>query len=99
MDRIGRIFVAFNIGTVYYNVTNAFFQSVFWVKYIVRHVIEVHKSRMPCFSRRSLLLSTIVLNDTTKYMTRTYVQTKISAYTYIHMCTHTHTHTQIHTGI
>ena len=32
----------------YYSVTNAF-QSVFWVKYIVRRVIEVHKSWMPCF--------------------------------------------------
>ena len=32
----------------YYSVTNAF-QSVFWVKYIARHVIEARKSGTPCF--------------------------------------------------
>ena len=35
----------------------------FRVRCIVRHVIEVRKSGMPCFLRQSLQLSTIVLND------------------------------------
>ena len=46
----------------YCSVTNAF-QSFFWVKHIVRHVMEARKSGMPCFSCLSLLLSTTVLND------------------------------------
>ena len=32
----------------YYSVMNAF-KSVFWVKYIVRHVIEARKSGTLCF--------------------------------------------------
>ena len=40
----------------YCSVTNTF-QSVFWVKYIVRRVIEVRKSGMPCFLCLSLLLT------------------------------------------
>ena len=48
----------------YCSVTNAF-QLFFRVKYIVRRVVEVRKSGIPCFSCRSLLLSTtvLVLND------------------------------------
>ena len=39
------------------------FSQLFQVKYIVRRVMEVHKSGTPCFLCRSLLLSTTVLND------------------------------------
>ena len=39
------------------------FSQLFQVQYIVRRVMEVRKSGMPCFSCRSLLLSTNLLND------------------------------------
>ena len=40
-----------------------YFSHFLRVKHIVRHVVEGRKSGMPCFSCRSLLLSTTVLND------------------------------------
>ena len=40
------------------------FSWFFREKYIVRRVMEARGSRTPCFSCRSLLLSTTVLNDT-----------------------------------
>ena len=39
------------------------FSRFFREKYIVRHVMEARESWMACFSCRSLLLSTTVLND------------------------------------
>ena len=48
----------------YYSINNLF-QSVFSSKvYCVRCAIEANKSGTPCFLCRSLLLSTIALNDT-----------------------------------
>ena len=35
----------------------------FWVRCIVRHVVEIRKSGTSCFLYRSLLLSIIALND------------------------------------
>ena len=39
------------------------FSRFFGEKYIVRRVMGARESWMPCFSCRSLLLSTTVLND------------------------------------
>ena len=39
------------------------FSRLFWVKYIVRHVMEVGKVGCHVFSCQSLLLSTAVFND------------------------------------
>ena len=39
------------------------FGQFLWVKYIVRHVIEVRKSGTPYFQCRSLLVNIIILND------------------------------------
>ena len=61
MDRIVRIFTEFNSVII---VLPMHFSWVFWVKYIVIHDIEALKSGASCFSCRSLLLSTILLNDT-----------------------------------
>ena len=65
MDCISWIFAAFNEGTVLAIIVLPmhFSRRLFWVKYIVRHVIEACKSGMACFSCLSLLLSTTVLND------------------------------------
>ena len=43
----------------YYSVTNWFFL----IKYIVKCSMEVCESWIPCFSCRSQLLSTTILND------------------------------------
>ena len=53
--------MVFNEGTLI--VLLMHFSLLFLVKYIVRRVMEMRKSRMLCFSCRSLLLSTIVLNN------------------------------------
>ena len=55
-----RIFSAFK--HCYHSVTNVF-TSVFQVRCIARLVVEVQKMGRHVFSCRSLLLSTIVLND------------------------------------
>ena len=39
--------------------------SSFWVKYIMKYVIEERKSGMPYFLYLSLLLSTTILNNKT----------------------------------
>ena len=49
----------FNKGTVLLYINNAF-NWYFWVKFIVRRVLEARKIWTLC---RSLLLSTTVLND------------------------------------
>ena len=59
MNRISRIFVAFNVVIVLLMHLSWFFR----VKYIVRRIIEARKSGTPCFLCLSLLLSTTILND------------------------------------
>ena len=62
-DRIVRFFTEFNEGTVLFIVVQTDFSRFFREKYIVRRVMEARESWTPCFSCRSLLLSTTIRND------------------------------------
>ena len=82
----------------------------FRVRCIVRHVVEAQKSGTPCFSCRSLLLSTNVLNDGLIIFNSTchghyynclyngHNHNNFSNQMYIFILTHTHAnaHTRIH---
>ena len=48
------------------------FSYFFQVKHIVRCVVEARKSGTPCFLCQSLLLSTVVLNDTNDSVTNAF---------------------------